>query len=42
LFGYVSSNVVANESRSILSAGPDRIAARIDERSTLYRGVARG
>jgi orotidine-5'-phosphate decarboxylase len=42
LFGYVSSNVVANESRSILSAGPARIAARIDERAALYRSTPDG
>lgn len=38
LFGYVASQVVASESRSILSAGPERLAQRIDERSALYRG----
>lgn len=38
LFGYVASQVVASESRSILSAGPDRIAARIADRSARYRG----
>ena len=38
LFGYVSSQVVASESRSILSAGPAGIAARIQERAGLYRG----
>lgn len=37
LFGYVAKNVVASESRSILSAGPSRLAARIDERAVLYR-----
>jgi orotidine-5'-phosphate decarboxylase len=37
LFGYVSSAVVASESRSILAVGPDRLAARIDERAGLYR-----
>lgn len=42
LFGYVAMNVIANESRSILSAGPDRIAARITERAALYRGADRG
>lgn len=38
LFGYVSSQVVASESRSVLGAGPDRLAARIEERAALYRG----
>ncbi len=38
LFGYVASQVVASESRSILSAGPDGLAARIEERAALYRG----
>lgn len=38
LFGYVASQVVASESRSVLSAGPDGLAARIDERAALYRG----
>lgn len=38
LFGYVASQVVASESRSILSAGPDRLGDRIRERSALYRG----
>jgi orotidine-5'-phosphate decarboxylase len=42
LFGYVSQNVIANESRSILSAGPDRLAARIAERAALYGGADRG
>ncbi|MGP3536721.1 orotidine-5'-phosphate decarboxylase [Microbacterium sp. RD1] len=37
LFGYVASQVVASESRSILSAGPSGLAARIDERAELYR-----
>lgn len=37
LFGYVAANVVASESRSILSAGPEALAARIDERAALYR-----
>jgi orotidine-5'-phosphate decarboxylase len=37
LFGYVAANVVASESRSILSAGPDGVAARIDERAALYQ-----
>lgn len=42
LFGYGAANVVANESRSILSAGPAGLAARIEERAALYRGSARG
>ncbi|QIG40713.1 orotidine-5'-phosphate decarboxylase [Microbacterium sp. 4R-513] len=42
LFGALSPNVVASESRSILSAGPDALAARIDERAALYRGSDRG
>ncbi|WP_431800519.1 orotidine-5'-phosphate decarboxylase [Microbacterium sp. bgisy203] len=37
LFGYVASQVVASESRSILSAGPERLAARIEERVARYR-----
>ncbi|GAA1693499.1 orotidine-5'-phosphate decarboxylase [Microbacterium sediminicola] len=37
LFGYVSSAVIASESRSILAAGPAAIADRIDERTALYR-----
>jgi orotidine-5'-phosphate decarboxylase len=36
LFGAVAGNVVASESRSILSAGPAGIAARIAERAALY------
>jgi len=36
-FGYVAANVVASESRSILSAGPGGIAARIRQRADLYR-----
>ncbi|WP_448257412.1 orotidine-5'-phosphate decarboxylase [Microbacterium aurum] len=42
LFGYVASQVVASESRSILSAGPDRLAERIRERAALYRGESDG
>lgn len=38
LFGYIAANVVASESRSILAVGPDRLAARIAERSALYQG----
>jgi orotidine-5'-phosphate decarboxylase len=36
LFGAVAGSVVASESRSILSAGPRGIAARIAERAALY------
>ena len=39
LFGYVASQVVASESRSILSAGPAGLAARIDQRAALYRAA---
>ncbi|WP_285137472.1 orotidine-5'-phosphate decarboxylase [Microbacterium sp. lyk4-40-TSB-66] len=42
LFGYVAKAVVANESRSILAVGPDRLAARIDERAALYRETLHG
>ena len=42
LFGYVASAVVANESRSVLAVGPDRLAGRIEERAALYQGVSRG
>lgn len=42
LFGYVATGVLASESRSILSAGPDRIAGRIDSRAALYREALRG
>ena len=37
-FGVLQEAVVASESRSILAAGPDRLAARISERALLYRG----
>jgi orotidine-5'-phosphate decarboxylase len=37
-FGEMAPAVIASESRSILAAGPDRLAARIDERAFLYRG----
>ncbi|WP_127818625.1 orotidine-5'-phosphate decarboxylase [Microbacterium sp. CPCC 204701] len=37
-FGGMASAVIASESRSILGAGPDRLAARIAERAHLYRG----
>ncbi|MDL9979786.1 orotidine-5'-phosphate decarboxylase [Microbacterium candidum] len=36
LFDAVAVNVVASESRSILSAGPEGISARIAERAALY------
>ncbi|GAA1911666.1 orotidine-5'-phosphate decarboxylase [Microbacterium aoyamense] len=36
LFGALSRNVVASESRSILSAGPDALAARIEARAAMY------
>ncbi|TXK20472.1 orotidine-5'-phosphate decarboxylase [Microbacterium wangchenii] len=36
-FGSRAGAVLASESRSILSAGPDGLAARIDERSAQYR-----
>ena len=44
LFGGVAAHVLASESRSVLSAGPAGLTARIDERSALYRdaGIARG
>ena len=42
LFGTLAPNVVASESRSILSAGPDRLAARIEERAALYREESHG
>jgi len=37
-FGVLQEAVIASESRSILAAGPDRLAARISERALLYRG----
>lgn len=37
-FGDLRHAVIASESRSILAAGPDRLAARISERALLYRG----
>ncbi len=37
LFGYVASQVIASESRSILSAGPGALATRIEARAELYR-----
>jgi orotidine-5'-phosphate decarboxylase len=42
LFGAVAGNVIASESRSVLSAGPDGLAARIHERSALYRKESHG
>jgi len=42
LFGPLAANVAASESRSILSAGPDRLAARIEERAGLYAEVNLG
>lgn len=36
-YGAASSWVIASESRSILSAGPDGIAAAIDDRTAQYR-----
>ena len=42
LFGAVAPNVIASESRSVLSAGRDGLAARIQERSTLYREESHG
>ncbi|MFB8147117.1 orotidine-5'-phosphate decarboxylase [Microbacterium sp. NPDC056003] len=41
LFGAAATHVVASESRSILSAGPADIAARIAERAELYREALR-
>ncbi|GAA4482255.1 orotidine-5'-phosphate decarboxylase [Microbacterium panaciterrae] len=41
-FGTLAGNVLACESRSILSAGPDRIAATIDERAARYQEVMGG
>lgn len=42
LFGYVAAQVVASESRSILSAGPAGLVARIEARRALYSEVRRG
>ncbi|MEN2740981.1 orotidine-5'-phosphate decarboxylase [Microbacterium sp. X-17] len=36
LFGALAPSVIANESRSILSAGPNGLEARIAERAALY------
>lgn len=41
-FGTMSAYAIASESRSILSAGPDRIAQVIDMRVTHYQEAARG
>lgn len=41
-FGDVAGNVVASESRSILSAGADALADRIAERAALYREALHG
>ncbi|WP_309064249.1 orotidine-5'-phosphate decarboxylase [Microbacterium sp.] len=38
-FGALAPNVLASESRSILGAGPDRLADTIDERAARYREV---
>jgi orotidine-5'-phosphate decarboxylase len=38
LFGALAPNVIASESRSILSAGPAALARRIEERAALYGG----
>lgn len=37
LFGGSAAQVIASESRSVLSAGPALLAARIDERAAMYR-----
>lgn len=37
-FADLAPAVIASESRSILAAGPDRLAARIADRALLYRG----
>lgn len=42
IFGPLTPNVVANESRSVLSAGPDGIRSRIEQRAALYRIAAEG
>lgn len=42
LFGAVAPQVVASESRSILTAGPDGLAARIAQRASLYLEDPRG
>lgn len=42
VFGELSSGVIASESRSILSAGPSSLAARIHTRAELYQEANRG
>lgn len=42
IFGALTPNVVANESRSVLSAGPDGIRSRIAQRAALYRIALEG
>lgn len=42
VFGALAPQVIASESRSILSAGPAGLATRIAERSALYRGHSHG
>lgn len=42
IFGDLADAVIASESRSILSAGPKDLAARIAERADLYRGGSHG
>ncbi|KIC57353.1 orotidine-5'-phosphate decarboxylase [Microbacterium hominis] len=42
IFGDLAEAVIASESRSILSAGPKDLAARIAERADLYRGGSHG
>jgi orotidine-5'-phosphate decarboxylase len=42
LFGADADAVIASESRSILSAGPGALAARIDERRSLYAEAQHG
>lgn len=42
LFGALAGNVVASESRSILSAGPEGLAARIEQRRALYPEARHG
>ncbi|WP_435744867.1 orotidine-5'-phosphate decarboxylase [Microbacterium sp. PMB16] len=41
-FGALSGNVLASESRSILSAGPSGIADRIGQRAALYQEIHGG
>jgi orotidine-5'-phosphate decarboxylase len=42
VFSATLQAVIASESRSILSAGPEGLAARIEERAALYRGGSHG